>query len=99
MRKGRITIRDLSEIRDEIDVIDRQILELFEKRMELTSEVAEYKIAVGKPVLDREREAEKLNRLSAQARKEENRQAVVSLFETIMALSRQQQTTIITEKE
>lgn len=99
MRKGRIIIRNLSEIRDEIDVIDRQILELFEKRMELTSEVAEYKIAVGKPVLDRERESEKLNRLSAQARKEENRQAVVSLFETIMALSRQQQTTIITEKE
>ena len=47
-------MKDLSEIRKDIDVIDRQIIELYKQRMELTTEVAEYKISTGKAVLDRE---------------------------------------------
>ena len=41
---------DLANIRDQIDEIDDQILTLFEKRMQLTEEVAEFKIQTGKPV-------------------------------------------------
>ena len=33
---------DLKELRDEIDSIDRQIVELFEKRMDICQKVAEY---------------------------------------------------------
>ena len=51
---------DLQEIRKQLDVIDREILELYEKRMKLCSDVAEYKISVGKPVYDGEREKQKL---------------------------------------
>ncbi|MDD5830890.1 MAG: chorismate mutase, partial [Lachnospira sp.] len=40
-------MRDLQEIRKEIDSIDSQIVELYESRMKLTSEVAEYKIETG----------------------------------------------------
>ena len=43
---------DLGEIRDKIDGIDRQLVELFEERMKLCTEVAEYKIETGKKVLD-----------------------------------------------
>ena len=39
---------DLLVLRDEIDRIDRQMVELFEKRMEICGEVAEYKINTGK---------------------------------------------------
>lgn len=46
---------DLGQIRNEIDGIDKQLVELFEQRMKLTKEVAEYKIQTGKKVLDRER--------------------------------------------
>ena len=35
---------DLNEIRNNIDKIDSQLVELFEERMKLTTEVAEYKI-------------------------------------------------------
>ena len=35
---------DLGKIRDDIDIIDREIIELFEKRMKLCSDVAEFKI-------------------------------------------------------
>ena len=44
---------DLKELRDEIDVIDRQMVDLFEQRMELCQQVAEYKINTGKKVFDR----------------------------------------------
>ena len=43
-------MKDLLDIRNEIDGIDRQIVELFENRMMLTTQVAEYKISTGKAV-------------------------------------------------
>ena len=44
-------VLDLLEIRDQIDGIDKEIVELFEKRMQLSAEVAEYKISTGKKIL------------------------------------------------
>ena len=44
-------MKDLLEIRDEIDRIDGQMIELYEKRMECTAQVAEYKISTGKKIL------------------------------------------------
>ena len=38
------TVKDLLLIRDEIDQVDNEITALYQKRMELTSQVAEYKI-------------------------------------------------------
>ena len=35
---------DLLILRDQIDAIDKQIVELYEKRVEVCKEVAEYKI-------------------------------------------------------
>ena len=39
---------DLLEIRDQIDTIDKEIVELFEKRMQLSADVPEYKISNNK---------------------------------------------------
>ena len=39
---------DLQEIRKKLDGIDNQLVELFEKRMALCSDVAEFKIQTGK---------------------------------------------------
>ena len=41
---------DLAEIRIKLDEIDKQIENLFEERMRLCGEVAEFKIRTGKPV-------------------------------------------------
>ncbi len=84
-------MKDLNEIREEIDEIDRQMVALYEKRMRRTSEVAEYKLSVGKPVLDKGREKEKLEKVKAQAQSEENRYDVGELFGQIMAMSRKRQ--------
>ena len=38
---------DLSQLRQQIDTIDRQIVDLYEKRMDVSRQVAEYKIETG----------------------------------------------------
>ena len=40
---------DLKECRDKLDVIDKEIVRLFEERMSVCGDVAEYKIGTGKP--------------------------------------------------
>ena len=56
---------DLKQLRDEIDVIDDEIVRLFEKRMAICSQVADYKIRTGKQVFDKEREVQKIKTLKA----------------------------------
>ena len=63
---------DLNEIRNNIDKIDSQLVELFEERMKLTTEVAEYKIETGKKVLDLAREKAKLESVKKLVRNPDN---------------------------
>ena len=58
---------DLGKIRDEIDATDDEIVRLFQHRMALTAEVAQYKIETGKAVFDAERERQKLEKLTGDA--------------------------------
>ena len=44
-------MKDLLDIRKDIDKIDEQIVKLYEERMKLTSDVAEYKINTGKQIM------------------------------------------------
>ena len=87
----------LSEYRQEIDAIDRQIVALYEQRMAVSEKVAAYKIAAGKKVLDREREQQKLAAVQALASNDFNRHGVKELFEQIMAMSRKKQYQLIQE--
>lgn len=82
---------DLGKIRDNIDGIDKQLVELFEKRMELCREVAEYKIETGKKVLDTEREKAKIEKISQLVKDSDNVHAIDDLFLQIMANSRKMQ--------
>lgn len=82
---------DLQEIRMQLDGIDNQIEKLFEERMRLCGEVAEYKIATGKAVYDAKREQEKIAAVTSMAEGEFNKQAVGELFLQMMTLSRRYQ--------
>ncbi|MBR5636299.1 MAG: prephenate dehydratase [Pseudobutyrivibrio sp.] len=91
-------MRDLKDIRVEIDQVDKEILNLFTKRMELACQVADYKIATGKKVYDKVREDEKLEKLSSYVDGEFNEQAVKELYTQIMSISRKKQFSILREK-
>lgn len=88
---------DLLILRDQIDAIDKQIVELYEKRVEVCKEVAEYKIETGKKVFDKVREAEKIEKVKSMASTEFNKHAVQELFEQIMSISRKMQYQLLAE--
>ena len=88
---------DLTELRQRIDAIDAQMVELFERRMDICRQVAEYKIAAGKNVLDKSREAQKLEKVRSLASDEFNGFCVVELFEQIMSMSRKLQYRLLME--
>ena len=90
-------MRDLSEIRNEIDSVDAEIVALYEKRMRLAEQVAEYKISTGKKVLDKEREKSKLDKIKEFATTDFTKCGVTELFEQIMAMSRKRQYQMLTE--
>ena len=52
----------LQDLREQLDVIDAQIVELYQKRMDVCGKVGEYKITAGKKVFDK-LNAEKLRRI------------------------------------
>lgn len=82
---------DLLELRGQIDEIDSQIVQLYEKRMDVCARVAEYKIETGKKVFDKAREDEKLRRIKGMAHNDFNSQGLTELFEQIMSMSRKLQ--------
>ena len=90
-------MKDLREIRKDIDAIDRQIVDLHEKRMDLATQVADYKISTGKQVFDAEREIAKLNVVAQMAHSDFTSHGVRELFEHIMSMSRKKQYQLLTD--
>ncbi|MCM1387354.1 MAG: prephenate dehydratase [Bacillus sp. (in: Bacteria)] len=90
---------DLLELRKQIDKIDEQIVELYERRMDISSQVADYKIETGKKVFDKEREMEKLSKVKSLTHNEFNAYGIQELFEQIMSMSRKLQYRKLTQKE
>lgn len=90
---------DLSISRQQIDKIDDQIVQLFEKRMEVATEVAKYKMETGKAVFDKEREDQKLDYLGSVAHGEFNEKAVRQLFSQIMSISRKHQYSMLMDQD
>lgn len=89
---------DLTDLREQIDNIDKQIVELYEQRMDISRQVAEYKIETGKKVFDKEREEEKLRKVKSLTHTEFNSLGIEELFEQIMSMSRKLQYKMLTEK-
>ncbi len=88
---------DLKKTRGEVDEIDRQIAELFEKRMRLTEDIAEFKLNHGMRVVDPEREEEMFRELRGMASSEFNAMGIQEVLRQIISISRKRQYQIQTE--
>lgn len=78
---------NLNECRQEIDKINDEILQLFLKRMEISTLVADYKRENNLPIMQPEREREILDNIAKKAGDELSSYAT-TLFSDIMTLSR-----------
>lgn len=90
-------MKDLLELRNQIDEIDDQIVKLYEDRMKVSAEVADYKIKTQKPVFDKDREVAKIKTLTSKASNNFNKHGIRELFEQIMTMSRKKQYQLLTE--
>ena len=89
---------DLSESRAQIDVIDKEITRLFQKRIDVSRDVAAYKIQNNKKVLDKTRENQKLEALSKLAEDGFKEHGICDLFTQVMAICRKRQYQIMKEE-
>lgn len=87
---------DLLECRNKLDVIDQEIVRLFEERMKVCGDVAEYKIETGKAVYDAEREKQKIAAVQELAHSDFNKTSVKEVFSQLMTISRRYQYGLLT---
>jgi len=87
---------DLLDLRNQLDSVDSEIVKLYEKRMDLCAQVAQYKIETGKQVYDRQREMEKLEKVASQVNGDFNKTGIKALFEQLMSMSRKLQYRMLT---
>ena len=85
---------ELKELRTQLDQIDRQMVSLFEQRMRVCEDVARWKLANDRPVLDASREKEKLQAVAEQL-PEDLQEYGMSLYSLLMELSRSSQTRLM----
>ena len=78
-------------LRDQIDVIDEQLVRLFAERMEISGKIADYKKEHGLPVLDRKRESEKLRSVMEMS-PEDLQEYTAQLYSMLFEFSRSYQT-------
>ena len=80
----------LEQMREEINQIDQELVDLFRRRMELSKSIGAYKQERQLPVQDPARERELLGRVAEQAGEELSEYAQ-SVYQTILAVSRSYQ--------
>lgn len=90
-------MKDLTEIRKELDEIDSSIYDLFLRRLELANEVAGYKIANNMNVYDKKREDEKLLSVAEKSDDPLVGRSMVELFSQIMSISKKKQYRLLAE--
>lgn len=88
----------LQELRKQLDEIDTQIVDLYQRRMDICGQVGEYKVSSGKKVFDRQREQEKLAAVTADVSNAFYKKGLTELFEQLMSMSRKLQYQLLTKK-
>jgi len=88
---------NLNLLRQKMDKIDDELVRLFEHRMEVTEEIARYKLVHNLPVYDPAREQQKIQELSQKVKK--GRESNISvLYSLLFKLSRADQEQIINKE-
>lgn len=77
---------DINELREKIDHVDKQLIDLYTQRMTISEDIAAYKQVAGKPIYDPERERKKLVEAAGMV-PDELRTGVIMLFSTLFELS------------
>ena len=81
----------LEKQRAEIDVIDREIVALFERRMQVVVDVARIKKENGIAILDANREKEVIAKVQSYLKDDHLKEELAEAYETLMKVSKDYQ--------
>lgn len=87
----------LEEYRKEIDSIDKEMIALFERRMDVARKVGEYKKENNMEILNSKREAEVIEKNTNSLKNKDYKDLGREFFENLMKLSRSLQEKLIKE--
>ncbi len=92
-------MKDLKQSRQEIDEIDQQLIELFEKRMHLAKDVVNYKMAHHLDIFQKDREMEVIDKNVSRIQDKDLESYVKDFIISNMNLSKKYQTTFLPLEE
>ena len=91
-------MKDLKQCREQLDIIDEKIIELFEKRMLAVKDVALYKKQNNLPIVDEEREKVMIKNNIEKFNNAELKQYYQTILKAYLDVSKQYQINLMKNK-
>ena len=92
-------MNELENLREKIDAIDKEMIALFEKRMDVVADIAAYKIKNNLPVLNQNREDIVISKVKAIVKNKDYTDSAIDFIKDIMEISKKFQQKLISEKQ
>ena len=92
-------MNELENLRERIDTIDKELIALFEERMNVVNDIVEYKIKNNLPILNQNREDIVISKVKAIVKNNDYTDSAIDFIKDIMEISKKFQQKLISEKQ
>ena len=92
-------MNELENLREKIDAIDKEMIALFEKRMDVVADIAAYKIKNNLPVLNQNREDIVVSKVKSTVKNKDYTDGAADLIKDIMEISKKFQQKLISKQQ
>ena len=92
-------MNELENLREKIDAIDKEMIALFEKRMDIVADIAAYKIKNNLPILNQNREDIVISKVKAIVKNKDYTDSAINFIKDIMEISKKFQQKIISKQQ
>ena len=92
-------MNELENLRERIDTIDKELIALFEERMDVVNDIAEYKIKNNLPILNQNREDIVISKVKSIVKNKEYTDSAIDFIKDIMEISKKFQQKLISERQ
>lgn len=92
-------MNELENLREKIDTIDKEMIALFEKRMDIVADIAAYKIKNNLPVLNQNREDIVVSKVKSTVKNKDYAESATDLIKDIMEISKKFQQKLISKQQ
>ena len=92
-------MNELENLRERIDTIDKELIALFEERMNVVNDIAEYKIKNNLPILNQNREDIVISKVKSIVKKKDYTDSAIDFIKDIMEISKKFQQKIISKQQ